>query len=169
MDIVFNHHQFVFLQSSILAGRFSTGLPAIAVITCIGAMTQGLAILVLLFKQQWVPDLSIINLCIFQMSTLDLDKVRLLIPLWVVVIQFSYERGMTYIDQFCRHMCKLIHCGLCGLLWSYGEGWIDYLLLGGLAVAWGIGDAAFNTQISALLGIFYPEDTVRDNEYHTCI
>jgi hypothetical protein len=92
-----------------------------------------------------------------------------LIPLWVVVIQFSYEGGMAYIDQFCRHTCKLNHCVLCGLLWRYGEGWIDYLLLGGLAVAWGIGDAAFNTQISALLGIFYPEDTVRYYEYHTRI
>lgn len=60
-----------------------------------------------------------------------------------------------------------MHCVLCGLLWRYGKGWTDYLLLGGLAVAWGIGDAAFNTQISALLGIFYPEDTVRYHEYHT--
>lgn len=84
MDIVFNHHQLVLLQSSILAGRFSTGLPAIAVITCIGAITQGLAILVLLFKQQWVPDLSIINLCIFQMST---NTVRLNL---IIVIRLGY-------------------------------------------------------------------------------
>lgn len=43
----------------------------------------------------------------------------------------------------------------------YGEGWTDYFLLGGLAIAWGVGDATFNTQISALLGILYPHDTVR--------
>ena len=43
----------------------------------------------------------------------------------------------------------------------YGGGRLDFLLLCGLAIAWGIGDATFNTQISALLGIFYPDDTVR--------
>jgi MFS family permease len=79
--------------SSVVAGRFSTGLPAIATIICVGATAQAMALVLLLFKQQ------------------------------------------------------------------YGGGAFDYLLLSGLAIAWGIGDATFNTQISALLGIFYPDDT----------
>ncbi|KAG0632200.1 hypothetical protein M758_1G311200 [Ceratodon purpureus] len=79
--------------SSVVAGKFSTGLPAIAAITCVGAAAQGLALVTLLFKQQ------------------------------------------------------------------YGGGWLDSFLLSGLAIAWGVGDATFNTQISALLGIFYPDDT----------
>ncbi|XP_024382597.1 UNC93-like protein 3 [Physcomitrium patens] len=79
--------------SSVVAGRFSTGVPAIAAITCVGAIAQGFALTLLCFKQQ------------------------------------------------------------------FGGGGIDLLLLSGLAIAWGVGDATFNTQISALLGIFYPDDT----------
>lgn len=42
---------------------------------------------------------------------------------------------------------------------SYESNLEGYLSLFGLAIIWGLGDAAFNTQISALLGILYPNDT----------
>ncbi len=48
-------------------------------------------------------------------------------------------------------------------------GWTDYMLLAGLAIAWGVGDATFNTQISALLGILYPHDTVRTWSSAVCL
>lgn len=45
------------VQSSVVAGKFSTGVPAIAAITCVGAVAQGLALVLLLFKQQWVSNI----------------------------------------------------------------------------------------------------------------
>jgi hypothetical protein len=42
----------------------------------------------------------------------------------------------------------------------YTTGWTDCALLVGLSIAWGVGDATFQTQIGALLGILYPHDTV---------
>lgn len=42
---------------------------------------------------------------------------------------------------------------------SYGSDLSGYLNLFGLAIIWGLGDAAFNTQISALLGILFPDNT----------
>lgn len=43
---------------------------------------------------------------------------------------------------------------------SYAEeGWEGFVTFFGIAVLWGIGDAAFNTQISSLLGTLYPYDT----------
>jgi hypothetical protein len=41
----------------------------------------------------------------------------------------------------------------------YTTGWTDCALLVGLSIAWGVGDATFQTQIGALLGILYPHDT----------
>jgi hypothetical protein len=35
-----------------VAGKFSTGLPAVAAITCVGAAAHGLALVVLLCKQE---------------------------------------------------------------------------------------------------------------------
>lgn len=42
---------------------------------------------------------------------------------------------------------------------SYENDWGGYLSLFGQALLWGLGDAAFNTQISALMGILFLDDT----------
>jgi hypothetical protein len=90
-------------QGSLVAGKYSTGLVSIAIITCAGAITQALVLMIFFCKQE------------------------------------------------------------------YMAGWTDYMLLAGLAIAWGVGDATFNTQISALLGILYPHDTVRTWSSAVCL
>lgn len=42
---------------------------------------------------------------------------------------------------------------------SFGSGAIDLINLLGMAVFWGLGNGVFNTQINALLGLFFPHDT----------
>lgn len=44
---------------------------------------------------------------------------------------------------------------------SFGLSKTDFASLGAAALLWGLGDAVLNTQISALLGICFPENTVR--------
>jgi hypothetical protein len=46
------------------------------------------------------------------------------------------------------------------LFFSFGASPVDFASLFAVALFWGLGDAVFNTQISALLGICYPEDPV---------
>ncbi|CAK9871435.1 unnamed protein product [Sphagnum jensenii] len=78
---------------SLVAGKYSTGLVSIAIITSAGAITQAVVLIIFFWKQE------------------------------------------------------------------YTTGWTDCALLVGLSIAWGVGDATFQTQIGALLGILYPHDT----------
>lgn len=48
---------------------------------------------------------------------------------------------------------------------SFGTSSTDFASLFTAAFLWGLGDAVFNTQISAILGICFPDDTVRVNDH----
>ncbi|BBM98531.1 MFS transporter, NAG-T family, sugar:H+ symporter [Marchantia polymorpha subsp. ruderalis] len=55
--------------------------------------------------------------------------------------------------------CQILVMGLLFFEGPFEQDSRSYFTVFGAAVIWGVGDATFNTQISAVLGIFYPNDT----------
>ena len=121
-------------QCSLAAGRLTSGLLSITWIVSGGAFAQVIVLLWILLKYRWV--LLWYNCTSFIEPAVLIQGSNLKLPL--------YLQLLVYTVWFYR-----VTSGVLGTI---------YPLL--MAAIWGIGDGVFNTQINALIGILFKNDTV---------